>query len=94
MSQGRSVCTDFCATSPSYACTSLQYAVSGNDYFTLTVGDVIAGTLTFVDGYYAYANTSGESTPNGVFRIMELVNNEVVDILECDNVPGGPCVNV
>jgi hypothetical protein len=94
MSQGRSVCTDFCATSPSYVCTSQQYVVSGNDYFTLTIGDVIAGAFTFVDGYYAYADTSGVSTPNGVFRIMELFNNEVVDILECDNVPGGPCVNL
>jgi hypothetical protein len=93
MSQGRSVCTDFCATSPIYIFTNQQYVFIVNHYFTLTIGDVIAGAFTFVDGYYAYADTSGVSTPNGVFRIMELLNNEVVDILECDNVPGGPCVN-
>lgn len=93
MSQGRSVCTDFCATSPTYTCTSQQFAVSGNDYFTLVVGDVIAGGFTFVDGFYAYAATSGVQTPNGVFKIMELVNNEVVSVLECANVPGGPCQN-
>lgn len=86
------VCSDFCELSPGYLCDSSKTTVSGNDFFSLIIGDIILG-LAMNDGFYAYASAFNTPVPTGVFKIMELQNNEVISILECDNIPGGPCVN-
>jgi len=90
ISGSRQVCSDFCNEPPNYLTTAFKSTDTNHTYADLTIGDVILGG-SLVNGYYAYADTSGVSTPNGVFRIMELDSNEVVDILQCDN---GNCVNL
>ena len=90
ISGSRQVCSDFCNEPPNYLTTVFKSTDTNHTYADVTIGDVIlGGSLT--NGYYAYADTSGVSTPNGVFRIMELDSNEVVDILQCNN---GNCVNL
>ena len=75
-----SSCNSFCTTN--YLISVSKSSVSGNDYSTLTIGDEIVGGL--VDGYYAYAATS-TNTSTGTFKVMEILSNQIVDISLCVN---------
>lgn len=94
ISSVRNTCSDFCASSPTYSMTSAKSSVQGNDYSNLSIGDDIAGAA-LNNGYYAYSDTFGQQSGTlvGNWKIMQLLNNEVLDILECGSIPGGPCVN-
>jgi len=74
-------CNSFCTTN--YLISVSASSVSGNDYFTLTLYDEIVGGLA--DGWYAYDDFSGSTSTSASWRIMEIQNNLVVDILECDS---------
>ena len=81
ISANRLTCDVYCNNN--YDINISASAVSGNDYFTLTIGDVInIGGLQLGDGFYAYAETS-TNTGSGVFKIFEISNGAIVDILEC-----------
>ncbi len=90
ISGSRQTCSDFCTEPPNYLTLSFKSTNTNHTYADVTIGDVILGG-NLVNGYYAYADASGVSTPNGDFRIMELDSNEVVDILQC---AAGICVNL
>ena len=81
-------CSTFCTTN--YNISAGVSTLSGNDYFNLTFGDEISGGLA--DGFYAYYfETTTTSAPVNGWRIMEIQNNLVDDILVCD--AGNNCVN-
>lgn len=80
-------CSDFCTTN--YNISVGFSTVSGNDYFTLTFGDEIVGGLA--DGFYAYDAIASSTSTSSSWRIMEIQNNLVIDILVCD--VGNNCVN-
>lgn len=73
-------CSSFCTTN--YNITVAFSTVSGNDYFTLAIGDEIVGGLA--DGWYAYDDSASSTSTSLTFRIMEIQSNLVADILECD----------
>lgn len=73
-------CSNFCTTN--YNITVAFSTVSGNDYFTLAIGDEIVGGLA--DGWYAYDDSASSTSTSLTFRIMEIQSNLVADILECD----------
>jgi len=73
-------CSSFCTTN--YNITVAFSTVSGNDYFTLAIGDEIVGGLA--DGWYAYDDSASSTSTSPTFRIMEIQSNLVADILECD----------
>lgn len=73
-------CSNFCTTN--YNITVAFSTVSGNDYFTLAIGDEIVGGLA--DGWYAYDDSASSTSTSPTFRIMEIQSNLVADILECD----------
>ena len=83
----RSVCSDFCG-STNYTIPTAVATYPSQTYATLTTGTIIEGSNT--DGFYAYAGTSTD-TATGVYRIMELVSNEVVGLYECS---GTSCVGI
>jgi len=80
-------CTTFCTAN--YSIIANVSTVSGNDYFTLTFGDEIVGGLA--DGFYAYDAIASSTSTSSSWRIMEIQNNLVIDILVCD--AGNNCVN-
>ncbi len=74
-------CSTFCTNN--YNIVIQTSTVSGNDYYSLTLGDEIVGGL--VDGWYAYYfETSSTSAPANGWRVMEIQSNLVTDILACD----------
>lgn len=73
-------CSDFCTIN--YNISVAFSTVSGNDYFTLTLGDEIVGGLA--DGWYAYDDVSSSTSTSLTFKIMEIQSNLVADLLECD----------
>ncbi len=74
-------CNSFCTTS--YNISIGFSTVSGNDYFLLTLGDEIVGGLA--DGWYAYDDFSSSTSTSASWRIMQITNNLVTDIAECDS---------
>lgn len=92
ISGGVSVCNTFCTSN--YVIISQKSTVSGNDYYSLVIGDYIVGAL--VDGFYAYYFEPTNTNSNLSWRIFEISNDttgpRVTDILECDL--GNNCVNI
>jgi len=76
-----SPCNSFCTGN--YNINTAFSTVSGNDYFTLTLGDEIVGGLA--DGWYAYDDFSSSTSTSASWRIMQIQNNLVADIAECDS---------
>ena len=79
-------CDDFCG-GQNYNIVTQKTTVQNHSFINITLGDDIFGSV-ISDGYYAYA-ASITDTSTGVYRIMEVVNNEVVSILACSS---GQCV--
>lgn len=73
-------CDDFCS-GENYNIVTQKTTVQNHSFIDITIGDDIFGSV-ISDGYYAYA-ASITDTSTGVYRIMEVVNNEVIDILTC-----------
>jgi len=77
-------CNTFCTNN--YNIVLQKSTVSGNDYFSLTIGDYIVGGL--VDGWYAYYFETTNTNSNVSWRIFEITNDatgaRVTDILQCD----------
>lgn len=86
LSTVQSNCGAFC-DGPNYTIVTQKTTVQNHSFINITIGDNIFGSV-IVDGYYAYA-ASITDTSTGVYRIMEVVNNEVIDILTCSS---GQCV--
>jgi len=86
------VCSTFCTNN--YNIVLQTSTVSGNDYYSLAIGDYIVGTL--VDGFYAYYFEPTNTNSNLNWRIFEITNDatgpRVTDILECG--AGNTCVNL
>ena len=61
---------------------------SGNGYSSITINDVVQGTL-LSNGWYAYAENYNTQTPSGTFKLMNLLNNVVTSIAQCS---AGSCV--
>jgi hypothetical protein len=81
ISANRTTCNVYCNNS--YDINISATAVSGNDYFTLTIGDVVqVGGLGLADGFYAYAETS-TNTGTGTFKVFEILSGQIVDISQC-----------
>jgi hypothetical protein len=85
-------CNTFCTNN--YNIVLQKSTVSGNDYFSLTIGDYIVGGL--VDGWYAYYFETTNTNSNVSWRIFEITNDatgaRVTDILQCD--ASNNCVNL
>lgn len=77
----RTTCTDFCDGTNWMINVNVDTYPSRTSLAAVTIGDVIGGNNT--DGFYAYSDVSTD-TDTGPFRIMELVNNQVVSIYTCD----------
>lgn len=81
ISANRLTCNVYCNNN--YDINISATAVSGNDYFTLTIGDVVqVGGLGLGDGFYAYAQTS-TNTGTGTFKVFEILEGQIVDISQC-----------
>lgn len=85
-------CNTFCTNN--YNIVVQKSTTSGNDYYSLTIGDHIVGGL--VDGWYAYYFEPTNTNSNLPWRIFEITNHttgaRVTDILQCD--ASNNCVNL
>jgi len=86
LSTVRSLCYDFCEGT-NYTIVTQKTTVQNHSYANITLGDNIFGSV-IVDGFYAYAGSQTD-TATGVYRIMQVENNEVMSILLCG---AGQCV--
>lgn len=79
----KNICTDFC-DGTNYTIPSPKSTTNNHNYSSVTIQDIIYGAA-LTDGFYAYAATSTD-TATGVYRIMELLNNEIVSLEQCSGV--------
>ena len=80
LSTVRSLCYDFCEGT-NYTIVTQKTTVQNHSYANITLGDNIFGSV-IVDGFYAYA-ASQTDTATGIYKIMQVENNEVMSILLC-----------
>lgn len=77
------VCDNYC-TSSAYD-MDVEFTTNPvRDYDNLTNGDEIVGGLASTDGFYAvspYIATTG--APKGLWKILEIENDIIIDISEC-----------
>ena len=76
-----SLCYDFCDGTNYYISTQ-KTTVQNHSYANIALGDEIVGSV-IVDGFYAYAG-SQTYTDTGIYKIMQVENNEVMSIWVCD----------
>jgi hypothetical protein len=80
LSTVRSLCYDFCEGT-NYTIVTQKTTVQNHSYANITLGDNIFGSV-IVDGFYAYAGSQTD-TATGIYKIMQVENNEVMSILLC-----------
>ena len=80
LSTVRSLCYDFCEGT-NYTIVTQKTTVQNHSYVNITLGDNIFGSV-IVDGFYAYAGSQTD-TATGIYKIMQVENNEVMSILLC-----------
>ena len=80
LSTVRSLCYDFCEGT-NYTIVTQKTTVQNHSYANITLGDNIFGSV-IVDGFYAYAGSQTD-TATGIYKIMQVENNEVISILLC-----------
>jgi len=76
----RPTCSDFCDTNYIISLARDTYP-RRTTLASVAIGDLIGGNNT--NGFYAYSDVFTD-TDTGPFRIMELVNNYVTGIYQCD----------
>lgn len=82
ISANRTTCNVYCNNN--YDINISATAVSGNDYFTLTIGDVVqVGGLGLGDGFYAYDDLNSSTGTSPSFRVFEILSGQIVDISQC-----------
>ena len=86
LSTVQSDCSAFC-NGTNYTIVTQKTTVQNHNFIDVTLGDDIFGSV-IIDGYYAYAAYVTD-TSTGVYRIMQVVDNQVINIFICDN---GNCV--
>ena len=80
LSTVRGICYDFC-DGENYTIVTQKTTVQNHSYANITLGDNIFGSV-IVDGFYAYAGSQTD-TATGIYKIMQVENNEVMSILLC-----------